>query len=175
MAECVGPTTPLALNTKAGQPEKRESPSPCPHTHPLLFLLLLLFLLFPLLLLLPLFPVVLRRTRRADEGCRGSGRCRCERRAQGSHEVAAGLAQLPPALLILTQLLQIAPRRPAQPLHVLPLLVCPEHNHKQATSSTMTATTMQDNRLLIFLPPPLLQPHHHHYTTDHDKTDPYNL
>lgn len=105
MAECVGPTTPLALNTKAGQPKERESPPPCPHAHPLLFLFLLVFLLFLLLLLPPLFPVVLRRTHRADGGRRGSGRCRCGRRDQGSHEVAAGLPQLPSALLILAQLL----------------------------------------------------------------------
>lgn len=43
---------------------------------------------------------------------------------KGSHDATARLADLPPALLVLTELLQVASGWPAQPLHLLTLLIC---------------------------------------------------
>lgn len=55
-----------------------------------------------------------------------------------SHDATAGLAQLPSALLVLAELLQVASGGPAQPFHLIPLLLYSPTEHCDHEENTTT-------------------------------------
>lgn len=79
------------------------------------------------------------------------------RSRRGSHDRAAGLAEFASPLLVLAQLLQVASGWPAQPLHLLPLVIWTHtHTHTVILSSahaTCSRHSSNQQKSLIVPPP----------------------